>query len=190
MGSQATVSGPDFSQGVADADVREGVPLLGHVGDDAIVLVRDQGKVHALGASCTHYGGPLAEGNVFDGAIHCPWHHACFDLATGTAGGPAIAPVACYDVALDGGKLRVGAKREVKPAATTGPSSVVIVGGGPAGIACAEALRGQGYGGAITLISGEGSDPVDRPNLSKDYLAGAAPEEWVFLRTGEMLAGI
>jgi len=89
MADQAAPSGPDLTAGVADADLREGTPLLGHVGDDAVVLVRDAGKVYAVGATCTHYGGPLAEGLVADGAIHCPWHHACFDLATGRAGGPA-----------------------------------------------------------------------------------------------------
>jgi len=183
-------TGPDLEQGVADSDLKESVPLLGHVGEEAVVLVRAGGSVHALGATCTHYGGPLAEGRVFGGAIHCPWHHACFDLKTGRARGPAIAAIACYDVALDGGKIRVGAKREVKPAERGEPRAVVIVGGGAAGVACAEALRAEGHKGTITLINGEGSDPVDRPNLSKDYLAGNAPEEWVYLRTAEALASI
>ena len=188
MGGEPTLSGPDLQQGVPDADLREGVPLLGHAGGEAVVLVRDAGQVHALGATCTHYSGPLAEGRVFDGAIHCPWHHACFDLKTGRASGPALAPIPCFDVKLEGGKIRVGAKRTVKAPAAKGPSSVVIVGGGAAGVACAEALREDGYSGPITIVAGEGSDPVDRPNLSKDYLAGTAPEEWVFLRSGDALA--
>jgi apoptosis-inducing factor 3 len=189
MGEQAPLSGPDLKQGVPDADLREGAPLLGHIDGEAVVLVRDAGRVHALGASCTHYGGPLAEGRVFGGAIHCPWHHACFDLASGRAHGPALSPIACWDVALEGGTIRVGAKRDPAPAAApAGPKAVVIVGGGAAGVACAEALRGEGYGGSITIVSGEGSDPVDRPNLSKDYLAGSAPEEWAYLRTTDALA--
>jgi len=188
MGSQAELSGPDFKQGVAEGDVREGAPLLGQVDGEAVILVRDGGKVHALGATCSHYGGPLAEGRVFGGAVHCPWHHACFDLATGTAHGPGIAAIACWDVALEGGTIRVGAKRESKPVERAEPKAVVIVGGGAAGVACAEALRAEGHRGSITLINGEGSDPVDRPNLSKDYLAGNAPEEWVFLRTADALA--
>jgi apoptosis-inducing factor 3 len=190
MGEQAPLSGPDLKQGVPDADVREGAPLLGHIDGEAVVLVRDAGKLHALGASCTHYGGPLAEGRVFGGAIHCPWHHACFDLATGRAHGPALSPIACWDVALEGGTIRVGAKRDVAaPAAPAGPKAVVIVGGGAAGVACAEALRGEGYSGSITIVNGEGSDPVDRPNLSKDFLAGSAPEEWAYLRTADALGG-
>ena len=190
MGAQAELSGPDLTQGVAEAEVREGIPLLGHAGGEAVALVRDAGVVHAVGATCSHYGGPLAEGRVFGGAIHCPWHHACFDLASGKAHGCGIAPIACWDVVLEGGKLRVGARREVARPAATGPAAVVIVGGGAAGVACAEALRADGHRGTITIVSAEGSDPVDRPNLSKDYLAGAAPEEWVFLRTAAALAAI
>jgi NADPH-dependent 2,4-dienoyl-CoA reductase/sulfur reductase-like enzyme/nitrite reductase/ring-hydroxylating ferredoxin subunit len=188
MGSEASLTGPDLAAGVAAADLKEGAPLLGHAAGEAVVLVRYEGQVHALGATCTHYGGPLAEGAVFDGAIHCPWHHACFDLGTGAARGPALAPVACYDVKLEGGKLRVAGKRDVPRAAAKGPSAIVIVGGGAAGIACAEELRARGSSASITIVGGEGSDPVDRPNLSKDYLAGNAPEEWVYLRTADALA--
>lgn len=190
MGSTAALSGPDLGLGVPDADLQQGAPLLGHAHGEAIVLVRDGASVHALGATCSHYGGPLAEGLVAGGTIRCPWHHACFDLATGTAHGPAIAPVACYDVALEGGTLRVGARRESTRPGGLSPASVVIIGGGAAGVACAEALRGEGHKGMITMLTAEGSDPVDRPNLSKDYLAGNAPEEWVFLRTREALAAI
>lgn len=189
MGSQPSLSGPDLAEGVGDGDLRESTPLLGHAGGEAIVLVRDAGKIHALGATCTHYGGPLAEGIVHGGAIHCPWHHGCFDLSTGRAHGPAIAAAACYDVVLAGGRIRVGAKREVAAPPVAGPGAVVIVGGGAAGVACAEALRAEGHRGAITIVAGEGSDPVDRPNLSKDFLAGSAPEEWAYLRTASDLAG-
>ena len=190
MGSQAALTGPDLAAGVPEREVMEGVPLLGHAAGEAVVVVRDAGGVHALGATCTHYGGPLAEGLVAGGTLRCPWHHACFDLTTGRAHGPAIAPVACFEVVLEGGTIRVGPKREVVAASVSTPAAVVIVGAGAAGVACAEALRGEGHRGSIVMISAEGSDPVDRPNLSKDYLAGLAPEEWVFLRTSEALAAI
>ncbi|HEU0030046.1 MAG TPA: FAD-dependent oxidoreductase [Kofleriaceae bacterium] len=101
-----------------------------------------------------------------------------------------MAPLACWDVALEGGTIRVGARREVRPAARAEPRSIVIVGAGAAGVACAESLRAEGHRGAITIVSGEGSDPVDRPNLSKGYLAGSAPEEWVYLRTRDALTSI
>ena len=190
MADQAAPTGPDLKQGVLESDVRDGVPLLGQVDGEAVVLVRHAGAVHAIGAVCSHYGGPLAEGRVYDGAIHCPWHHGCFDLATGRAHGPALAALACWDVALENGKLRVAGRRETRPREHGQPASVVIVGAGAAGVACAEALRAEGHRGRITLVNGEGSDPVDRPNLSKDYLAGTAPEEWVFLRTSSALAAV
>ena len=191
MGSTPTLSGPDLRAGVAESDVRDAMPLLGHADGEAVVVVRDGGRVYALGATCTHYGGPLAEGLVAGGTIRCPWHHGHFDLASGRAHGCAITAAACWDVAIEGGKIRVGARREVAaPVSTVGPGTVVIIGGGAAGVACAEALRARGYHGTITMIGAEGSDPVDRPNLSKDYLAGAAPEEWVFLRTADALAAI
>ena len=175
---------------IADRELVEGVPVVGEVDGEKVVVVRAGGQVHALGATCTHYGGPLNEGIVEGGTIRCPWHHACFDLATGKAHGPALAPIACYDVVLENGKIRVGAKREITPAKVAAPARVVIIGGGAAGVACAEALRAEGHQGSITLVAGEGTDPVDRPNLSKDYLAGNAPEEWVYLRTGDALASI
>ena len=57
----------------------------------------------------------------------------------------------------------------------------MIVGAGAAGAVAAETLRRSGYTNSITLIGQE--PPVDRPNLSKDYLAGTAPEEWMPLRS-------
>ena len=58
----------------------------------------------------------------------------------------------------------------------------MIVGGGAAGFAAAEMLRRQDYRGSIVMLSNEAAAPVDRPNLSKDYLAGSAPEDWLPLR--------
>nr|HEX4315855.1 FAD-dependent oxidoreductase [Kofleriaceae bacterium] len=192
MGTDAPLTGPDLKHGIAAADLHDGVPLLGHADGQAVVLVRAGGHVHAVGATCTHYNGPLADGIVADGTIRCPWHHACFDLATGRAHGPALAPIACFDVALDGGRIRVGGKRDVPAPAepASAPKRVVLIGGGAASVACAEALRADGYRGAIAMVSSEGSDPVDRPNLSKDFLAGNAPEEWVYLRGADALAAI
>ena len=78
---------------------------------------------------------------------------------------------------------KIDKKSERKPKSS--PSSVVIIGAGAAGGAAAEMLRREGYDGPITLIGADESLPYDRPNLSKDYLAGNAPEEWIPLRPPE-----
>jgi NADPH-dependent 2,4-dienoyl-CoA reductase/sulfur reductase-like enzyme/nitrite reductase/ring-hydroxylating ferredoxin subunit len=183
MSTPQELKGPDLGAGVDLQELKEGEPLLGHSAGEAVVLVKQGGEVCAVGATCTHYGGPLAEGIVEGGTIRCPWHHARFDLRTGAPARPGRDAIACYRVERQGGRVRVGARLSPSPLrAGAGPQSVVIVGGGAAGNACAEELRRQGYGGPIALVAGEGTLPVDRPNLSKDYLAGTAPEEWVPLR--------
>jgi apoptosis-inducing factor 3 len=72
-------------------------------------------------------------------------------------------------------------KRSAVPAPAS-PGTIVIVGGGAAGFTAAEKLRREQYQGSIVMLSSDDAPPVDRPNLSKDYLAGNAPEEWVPLR--------
>jgi NADPH-dependent 2,4-dienoyl-CoA reductase/sulfur reductase-like enzyme/nitrite reductase/ring-hydroxylating ferredoxin subunit len=175
--------GPDLAEGVLRGELREGLPLLGHVRGQPVVLVRSAGQVFAVGAACTHYGGPLAEGIVAGYALRCPWHHACFDLRTGEAvRAPAFAPIECYQVVVKDGRIRVGERMFPMPAGGVvkgGPSSIVIVGAGAAGHAAADTFRRERFTGAVTLIGAEATGPVDRPNLSKDYLAGKAPEDWI-----------
>ena len=79
---QAPPAGPDLSKGVALSEF-SGATLLGHVGDDEVLLVRSGAEIFAIDAHCSHYHGPLAEGLVIGESIRCPWHHACFDLRTG-----------------------------------------------------------------------------------------------------------
>ena len=183
MGAPEELKGPDLAAGIDGSELRDGEPLLGHAAGEPIVLVRSAGEVCAVGAVCTHYGGPLSEGIVEGNTIRCPWHHARYDLRTGAAARPGRDAIACYRVERQGARIRVGERIESpRPAPAAGPQSVVIVGAGAAGNACAEELRRQGYANAITMIGSEGTVPVDRPNLSKDYLAGTAPEDWIPLR--------
>lgn len=186
---QTKPSGPDLGEGVAIDELADGDKLVGHVGNEPVLLVRRGMEVFAVGAYCTHYHGPLVDGLVVGDAVRCPWHHACFDLLTGEVlRAPALSPVSCWSVEQRDGKIFVRGERAQarpasrgKPAGET-PEKIVIVGGGAAGFAAAEMLRRQQYQGAILMLSNDDSPPVDRPNLSKDYLAGNAPEEWVPLR--------
>jgi NADPH-dependent 2,4-dienoyl-CoA reductase/sulfur reductase-like enzyme/nitrite reductase/ring-hydroxylating ferredoxin subunit len=189
---QAQPAGPDLSQGVALADF-SGAILLGHVGDDDVLLVRSGSEIFAIDAHCSHYHGPLAEGLVDGESIRCPWHHACFDLRTGEAvRAPALNALAVWDVERAGDRVVVRRKREQPKPRVKGPldapGKIVIVGGGAAGFAAAEMLRRQDYRGSIVMLSSEASPPVDRPNLSKDYLAGSAPEDWLPLRPDSFYA--
>src|ERR1700704_5533281 len=183
---QAPPAGPDLSQGIALSEF-SGATLLGHVGDEDVLLVRSGSEVFAIGAHCSHYHGPLAEGLVDGESIRCPWHHACFDLRTGEAArAPALNSIAVWKVEPEGNRIFVRQKREQpKPrvkGALDAPGKIVIVGGGAAGFAAAEMLRRQDYRGSIVMLSNEAAPPVDRPNLSKDYLAGSAPEDWLPLK--------
>jgi nitrite reductase/ring-hydroxylating ferredoxin subunit len=183
---EAAPAGPDLTQGVALSDF-SGAILLGHVGDEAVLLVRSGSLIFAIDAHCSHYHGPLAEGIVDGESIRCPWHHACFDLRTGEAvRAPALNSLAVWNVERDGDRIFVREKREQpKPrvkGAVDAPARIVIVGGGAAGFAAAEMLRRQDYRGSIVMLSHEAAAPVDRPNLSKDFLAGSAPEDWLPLR--------
>src|SRR5215831_4458839 len=141
---QSKPKGPDLARGVPLDDVADGGMLAGHVGEEAVLLARRGNELFAIGATCTHYGGPLADGLVVGDTVRCPWHHACFSLRTGDAiAAPALNPVACFEVATKGGKLFVLGKREPTPATTpkAAPKSIVIVGAGAAGNAAAEMLR-------------------------------------------------
>jgi NADPH-dependent 2,4-dienoyl-CoA reductase/sulfur reductase-like enzyme/nitrite reductase/ring-hydroxylating ferredoxin subunit len=181
MSGETQLSGPDLSQGISSADLPDGGQVVGHTGGEAVLVVRRGEEVFAVGATCTHYGGPLGEGLVVDDTVRCPWHHACFSLRTGEAvRAPALNPVACFRVDREGDKVFVRTKIEEAPKrSASGPDPVVIAGAGAAGNAVAETLRKEGYGGRIVVIGPEPDIPYDRPNLSKDYLAGNAPEEWI-----------
>jgi NADPH-dependent 2,4-dienoyl-CoA reductase/sulfur reductase-like enzyme/nitrite reductase/ring-hydroxylating ferredoxin subunit len=184
-GQESKLTGPDLEAGIREADLEGETPLLGHAHGEPIVLVRRNTEVLAIGATCTHYGGPLAEGLFAGDTVRCPWHHACFDLRTGApVRGPALNPIPCYEVAISDGTIRVGPKTggPITLRRSSSLRTIAIVGAGPAGESAAETLRREGYDGEILLFGADESPPVDRPNLSKDYLAGTAPEEWMPLR--------
>ncbi len=187
------LAGPDLRSGMEVGRLAENEPFLGHLDGEPVILVRQGEQVFATGAVCTHYSGPLAEGLVVGETIRCPLHHARFNLRTGEAeGAPALNPVSCFNVRRQDGRVMIEGKKdvEVRVACPLNPSSVVIVGAGAAGAACADKLRAKGYAGPITLAGDEEPGPVDRPNLSKDFLAGTATEDWIPLRTREYYESI
>ncbi|MEO5733333.1 MAG: FAD-dependent oxidoreductase [Rubrivivax sp.] len=188
------LSGPDFAAGVALSTLEDDAPLLGHAQGEAVLLVKRGAELFAIGATCTHYGAPLSDGLLVGDTIRCPWHHACFSLRSGAAlRAPALDAVACWRVERRDGRVFVTGKHEAKATVARSadadmPNSIVIVGGGAAGNAAAEMLRREGYGGKITMLSADDSLPCDRPNLSKNYLAGSAPEDWIALRSAAFYA--
>ncbi len=118
MGHTPELSGPDLAAGIRISRIPENIPLLGHAHGDAVILVRTGTTIHALGATCSHYSGPLAEGLVVGETVRCPWHHACFDLRTGEAlGAPALDPIPCYEVVRSGDRVAVGAKKSASAVA-------------------------------------------------------------------------
>jgi NADPH-dependent 2,4-dienoyl-CoA reductase/sulfur reductase-like enzyme/nitrite reductase/ring-hydroxylating ferredoxin subunit len=189
---QSKPKGPDLSQGVTIQELADGGMIGGHVGDEAVLLARRGDELFAIGATCSHYSGPLAEGLIVGDTVRCPWHHACFSLRTGEAlAAPAFNPMPCWRVEHRDGKAFVREKieraqaRQPARAASGRPDRIVIVGGGAAGFAAAEMLRREGFAGSLTMLSVDEAAPYDRPNCSKDYLAGNAPEDWMPLRPPE-----
>jgi NADPH-dependent 2,4-dienoyl-CoA reductase/sulfur reductase-like enzyme/nitrite reductase/ring-hydroxylating ferredoxin subunit len=176
-------------------DLKDGEMKSVSVGDDKeILLTRIEGKYYALGAHCTHYGGPLAEGVLYNGVIMCPWHHACFDAKTGDLQDPpARDSLPNFETKIKGDDVIVMLPDELEssriPAMVKADSSdernYFIIGGGASGNAAAQALREGGYKGKITIITQEANIPYDRPNLSKDYLSGEAQPDWMSLRDKE-----
>lgn len=185
---------PDLvKDGVALDALVDGGMLLAQAEGEKVLLARRGDEVFAVGAKCTHYDGPLEKGLMVDHTVRCPLHHACFDLRTGEAlRAPALNPIACWDVEHRDGRVFVSGKKKLEALeptpgsraalSRTHLSSVVVIGTGAAGGAAVEMLRRSGYDGSITMIDPEPVAPYDRPNLSKDYLAGSAPESWIPLR--------
>ncbi len=180
----------DLKLGLPVRDLQDGKPVLGHLDGEDVIVTRKGDEFFAVSAFCTHYHGPLADGLVVNDTVRCPWHHACFSLRTGEAlRAPALDALTCWQILKKDETVFIGEKlpqplAKQSPSSVTAamPLSVVIAGGGAAGLAAADMLRREGYKGPVTLITADDSAPYDRPNLSKDYLAGTAPADWIPLR--------
>jgi apoptosis-inducing factor 3 len=193
MADTSKQSETDFGGGILLETLPDGAMLSGQIAGEDVLLARRGSEIFAVGGACTHYHGLLADGILVGDTVRCPLHHACFSLRTGEAlAAPALDPIPRWRVEQSGGKVFVREKLSAeapKRASLAGaPASVVIVGGGAAGLAAADMLRREGYDGPVTLLSADPDPPCDRPNLSKDYLAGTAQEDWIPLRSAEWYA--
>src|SRR6516162_4046901 len=158
----------DLRNGIPDGDLADGAMLVGQVGDEQVLLARCGSEVFAIGATCTHYGGPLGEGLMVADTVRCPWHHARFSLRTGEAlAAPALTATSCWRVERRDGRIFVHEKApspQRRVPAESGPAvgpleRIVIIGGGAAGYAAAEMLRREGFGGQVTVVSADDVPP-------------------------------
>ncbi|XP_058814882.1 apoptosis-inducing factor 3-like isoform X2 [Topomyia yanbarensis] len=143
-----------------------------------VLVVRQNGKLSAIGNKCSHYGALLTTGALGEGRIRCPWHGACFNIATGDIEDfPGQDSLPCYKVTIEKGQVKVKAKRsELQSGKRTRPMvsklsednrTIIIIGGGPSGAICAESLRQEGFTGRIVMINKEPCLPYDRILVSK-----------------------
>ncbi|MCY1391792.1 3-phenylpropionate/cinnamic acid dioxygenase ferredoxin--NAD(+) reductase component [compost metagenome] len=192
--SDHSPEGPDLIQGIPLTSIPPCGMIAGHVDGSPALLVQLEDGLYACSGSCTHYGAPLAEGMFVADEVRCPWHHACFNIRTGEAlHAPAFSPLTCWQVEVIDGIAYVRAEHLLQAPSPPHlkhprPESIVIIGGGAAGYAAAHRLRELGYPGTLTLLSADTAAPYDRPNLSKDYLAGTAQEDWMPLQGPEYYA--
>lgn len=147
-------------------------------GAGKVLVVKQKGKITAVGSKCTHYGAPLEKGVLGDGHVRCPWHGACFNITTGDIEDfPGLDSLPCFNVNVEGGRVKVKANKEALKSSKTVKAMVsscgkdnrtfVVIGGGAAGACAVETLRQEGFSGKIVLVSSEPALPYDRIKLSK-----------------------
>jgi NADPH-dependent 2,4-dienoyl-CoA reductase/sulfur reductase-like enzyme/nitrite reductase/ring-hydroxylating ferredoxin subunit len=146
--------------------------------DKKVLLIKQEGKFHAIGSKCSHYGAPLVMGSLGEGRIRCPWHGACFNIETGDIEDfPGLDAIPCYQVHIDNRQVKIRAKKSLlqkekimKPMAQRDPRNgqiFAIIGGGPSAQTCVETLRLNGFMGRIVMICKEKYLPYDRVKISK-----------------------
>lgn len=110
-----------FTPVLAESELVDGEPVGATVDGVPVVLVAQDGEVHAVGGTCPHLGGPLGEGWLHRGELVCPWHGSRFDLATGEpTQGPSTAPLPCFEVRRRDGRVEVRRRGNWRgPTATT-----------------------------------------------------------------------
>ncbi len=176
-------------------DLQDGQMEQACVGETEVLLARLDGKFHAVGAHCTHYKAPLAEGVLSGNHVICPWHNACFNLVTGDQQEPpGLDSLPRYQVRVEGENVIVSVPEEALGLRTPSMAQhnpeadgrkFVILGAGAAGAHAAETLRHAGYQGQIVMVTYENKLPYDRTLLSKDYFIGQVSRDQVPLRSSD-----
>lgn len=176
-------------------DLRDGEMQQVSIGETDVLLARLDGKYYAVGAYCTHYQAPLAEGVLSGNHVVCPWHNACFNLITGDQQEPpGLDSLPHYQVRIEDENVIVSIPEEATGLRT--PSMVeynpdadertfVILGAGAAGAHAVETLREIGYQGRIAMVTREDKLPYDRTWLSKDYFTGKVSRDQLPLRSSD-----
>ncbi|XP_036454353.1 apoptosis-inducing factor 3 isoform X2 [Colossoma macropomum] len=153
------------------------------LGAGRALLIKEHGEFSAIGHKCPHYGAPLVKGVLSKGHVRCPWHGACFNIATGDIEDfPGLDSLPTFQVRVEKDKVIIRAnkqalqtQRKTKVMAkcsavinsSTSFSHVLIIGSGPAALVCAETLRQEGFTDRIVMCTMEKHLPYDRPKLSK-----------------------
>jgi nitrite reductase/ring-hydroxylating ferredoxin subunit len=171
----------EFASDLKEGEMKE--LKVGPKDEDKVLISRYGGKLHAVGNYCSHFGAPLSTGLMFDDKVLCPWHAAAFNVVTGAVeNAPGIDGLPTFTVSERDGKAYVTVplvlpRSQTAPLAKRDPNDkrrYVIIGGGPAAVNCAEALRQSNYTGEILVISAEDMVSYDRTLLTKVLPSGDA----------------
>jgi nitrite reductase/ring-hydroxylating ferredoxin subunit/uncharacterized membrane protein len=76
---------------------------------EPIVFLKRGERIYALDGRCSHWGGPLADGELTEGdCVQCPWHGSRFSMADGAVQqGPAAYPQPRYEARIRDGQVEV-----------------------------------------------------------------------------------
>jgi nitrite reductase/ring-hydroxylating ferredoxin subunit len=108
--NHALEEGPrEWTEAAPEEEFAAGGPVVADVGGNPVLFTRsDDGRVVAIGARCTHAGGPLGEGKFEGGCVECPWHASVFRLDDGeVVHGPATVPQPAYETSRADGHISV-----------------------------------------------------------------------------------
>uniref|UniRef100_H3DKS8 Apoptosis inducing factor mitochondria associated 4 n=1 Tax=Tetraodon nigroviridis TaxID=99883 RepID=H3DKS8_TETNG len=161
-----------------ESELKDGQMKEVTVGEKKVLLVCSQGRYSAVGSQCSHYNAPLVKGALFGERVRCPFHGACFNVRTGDIEEyPGLDSLPSYKVKVENGMVYVTVQKHslkltkrVKEMCSRKPDikhTILLIGGGPAALVCAETLRQNCYEGRIVMVTKDTLPPFDKPKLSK-----------------------